>query len=727
MINDHIMRKLKAISLVLLLCLGIQARAGEGMWIPVLVGEMNIGEMRERGFEVTAEDIYAVNQASLTDAIVRFGNGCTGGLISDKGLIITNHHCGNSYIQQHSSVEHDYLTNGFVARSLDEELPNEELTVTFLRRMEDVTERVLAGVNDDCNEAERAKQVRANINTIVAEAKKDTHYEAAVESFYYGNQYFLFVYEIFNDVRLVFAPPAGIGDFGAEEDNWTWPRHTGDFSLFRVYANSKNKPAAYSTDNVPYKPEYHFKVSTEGVKKGDPTMVLGYPAVTTQYVPSYHIEMLRDLIYPKVVEIRDAKLDVINRYVEDDIKIRIQYAAKHSAIANSWKRWKGELKGFESLRAVDRKRDYETRFNEWVAQDPARKDKYGNVVSEYEAIYGEFGKYRMAREYLLEVMGARGIEAIWLAGQFERLLQLIEQGKDADQINEEKDFLKDLLDKHYKDYSKDVDRDIAVKLVEMMDNDLKGEFRPAFLDLIGSKFKGNHKTFVDELFARSIFDDQDKLNELVAKIDKKKVKTVKKDPAYRYFSDLRGVFYNSVDGRFKVLSNKLDSLNRIWMSGLMEFDTAKVFYPDANRTMRLAYGNVKGYEPRDGVIYKYRTTLDGVMEKHNPAVYEFNVPEKVIELYNSKDFGPYAEDGVLTVCFVADNHTTGGNSGSPVLNRRGELIGVNFDRAWDGITSDLVFNTELSRNISVDIRYVLFVIDKWAGATNLIDEIFPGR
>lgn len=476
MINDHIMRKLKAISLVLLLCLGIQARAGEGMWIPVLVGEMNIGEMRERGFEVTAEDIYAVNQASLTDAIVRFGNGCTGGLISDKGLIITNHHCGNSYIQQHSSVEHDYLTNGFVARSLDEELPNEELTVTFLRRMEDVTERVLAGVNDDCNEAERAKQVRANINTIVAEAKKDTHYEAAVESFYYGNQYFLFVYEIFNDVRLVFAPPAGIGDFGAEEDNWTWPRHTGDFSLFRVYANSENKPSEYSTGNVPYKPEYHFRVSTEGVKEGDPTMVLGYPAVTTQYVPSYHIEMLRDLIYPKVVEIRDAKLDVINRYVEDDIKIRIQYAAKHSAIANSWKRWKGELKGFESLRAVDRKRDYETRFNEWVAQDPARKDKYGNVVSEYEAIYGEFGKYRMAREYLLEVMGARGIEAIWLAGQFERLLQLIEQGKDADQINEEKDFLKDLLDKHYKDYSKDVDRDIAVKLVEMMDNDLKGEF-----------------------------------------------------------------------------------------------------------------------------------------------------------------------------------------------------------------------------------------------------------
>lgn len=721
------MRKLKAISLLLLLCLGIEAKAGEGMWIPLLVGEMNIGEMREMGFELTAEEIYAVNQASLTDAIVRFGNGCTGGLVSDKGLIITNHHCGNSYIQKHSSVEHDYLTNGFVARAMNEELPNEDLTVTFLRRMEDVTDRVLAGVNDDCNKAERTKLVKANISTIVAEAKKDNHYEATVESFYYGNQYFLFVYEVFSDVRLVFAPPAGIGDFGAEEDNWTWPRHTGDFSLFRVYANSKNKPAAYSTDNVPYKPEYHFRVSTEGVKEGDPTMVLGYPAATTQYVPSFHIEMLRDLIYPKVVEIRDAKLDVINRYVEDDIQVRIQYAAKHSAIANSWKRWKGELKGFESLNAVELKRDYESRFNEWVARDPSRNEKYGNVVSDYEALYSEYGKYRMAREYLLEVMGARGIEAIWLSGQFEKLLVLAEQDKDADKINDEKVYMKDFIEKHFKDYSKDVDRDIAEKLVMMMDKDLNGEFRPAFLDLIGTKYKGNHKAFVDDMFSKSFFSNQDKLAYLIEMIDKKKTKAVKKDPAYRYFSDLRVVYYNEVEQKYNELSNKLDSLNRIWMSGLMEFDTAKVFYPDANRTMRLAYGNVKGYEPIDGVIYKYNTTLDGVIAKHNPLVYEFTVPEKVIDLYNNKDFGPYGEEGVLTVCFVADNHTTGGNSGSPVLNSKGELIGINFDRAWDGITSDLVFNTELSRNISVDIRYVLFVIDKWAGATNLIDEILQGR
>lgn len=721
------MRKLKAISLLLLLCLGIEAKAGEGMWIPLLVGEMNIGEMREMGFELTAEEIYAVNQASLTDAIVRFGNGCTGGLVSDKGLIITNHHCGNSYIQKHSSVEHDYLTNGFVARAMNEELPNEDLTVTFLRRMEDVTDRVLAGVNDDCNKAERTKLVKANISTIVAEAKKDNHYEATVESFYYGNQYFLFVYEVFSDVRLVFAPPAGIGDFGAEEDNWTWPRHTGDFSLFRVYANSKNKPAAYSTDNVPYKPEYHFRVSTEGVKEGDPTMVLGYPAATTQYVPSFHIEMLRDLIYPKFVEIRDAKLDVINRYVEDDIQVRIQYAAKHSAIANSWKRWKGELKGFESLNAVELKRDYESRFNEWVARDPSRNEKYGNVVSDYEALYSEYGKYRMAREYLLEVMGARGIEAIWLSGQFEKLLVLAEQDKDADKINDEKVYMKDFIEKHFKDYSKDVDRDIAEKLVMMMDKDLNGEFRPAFLDLIGTKYKGNHKAFVDDMFSKSFFSNQDKLAYLIEMIDKKKTKAVKKDPAYRYFSDLRVVYYNEVEQKYNELSNKLDSLNRIWMSGLMEFDTAKVFYPDANRTMRLAYGNVKGYEPIDGVIYKYNTTLDGVIAKHNPLVYEFTVPEKVIDLYNNKDFGPYGEEGVLTVCFVADNHTTGGNSGSPVLNSKGELIGINFDRAWDGITSDLVFNTELSRNISVDIRYVLFVIDKWAGATNLIDEILQGR
>lgn len=721
------MRKLKAISLLLLLCLGIEAKAGEGMWIPLLVGEMNIGEMREMGFELTAEEIYAVNQASLTDAIVRFGNGCTGGLVSDKGLIITNHHCGNSYIQKHSSVEHDYLTNGFVARSMNEELPNEDLTVTFLRRMEDVTDRVLAGVNDDCNKAERTKLVKANISTIVAEAKKDNHYEATVESFYYGNQYFLFVYEVFSDVRLVFAPPAGIGDFGAEEDNWTWPRHTGDFSLFRVYANSENKPSEYSTGNVPYKPEYHFKVSTEGVKEGDPTMVLGYPAATTQYVPSFHIEMLRDLIYPKFVEIRDAKLDVINRYVEDDIQVRIQYAAKHSAIANSWKRWKGELKGFESLNAVDMKRDYESRFNEWVARDPSRNEKYGNVVSDYEALYSEYGKYRMAREYLLEVMGARGIEAIWLSGQFEKLLVLAEQDKDADKINDEKVYMKDFIEKHFKDYSKDVDRDIAEKLVMMMDKDLNGEFRPAFLDLIGTKYKGNHKGFVDDMFSKSFFSHQDKLVNLIEMIDKKKTKAVKKDPAYRYFSDLRVVYYNEVEQKYNELSNKLDSLNRIWMSGLMEFDTAKVFYPDANRTMRLAYGNVKGYEPIDGVIYKYNTTLDGVIAKHNPLVYEFTVPEKVIDLYNNKDFGPYGEEGVLTVCFVADNHTTGGNSGSPVLNSKGELIGINFDRAWDGITSDLVFNTELSRNISVDIRYVLFVIDKWAGATNLIDEILQGR
>ncbi len=714
----------KFISFLLILTLTQITLAREGMWIPMLLEKYNIKEMQSMGFKLTAEDIYSINQASMKDAVMIFGGGCTGELISDRGLLLTNHHCGYSVIQSHSSVQNDYLTNGFWAMSAAEELPNPSLRVTFLKWMEDVTDKVLEGVDQNMTVKERQSIIAGNISEIRKKAVEDTHYSAIIEPFFYGNQYFLFVNEVFTDVRLVGAPPSAIGKFGGDTDNWMWPRHTGDFAVFRIYANSENKPASYSPDNVPYKPKAFFPISLNGVQEGDFTMVFGYPGSTAQYVTSHHIDMLANLVYPKLVDLRTSKLEVMNRYMESDAAIRIQYAAKNASLSNSWKRWIGEIKGLEKLDVIGKKQQYESAFNQWANGTAELKEQYGSLLKQYGEVYADYATYRLVRDYIMEFIGRVGLESVRLAGSFERLLVMSQrENPDMDAIGKEKARLQQEIETHFKNYNLQVDKEISFISLEHLKNDLPAKFLPDVFKTIETSYKGRVSDYVSDYFQKSLFINETATVNFLNNIDSKAANRFNSDPAYILFNSLRNAYYDLINPKFVELQHQIDSLNHIFMAAMMEFEPNRVFYPDANSTLRVSYGNVKGYEARDGIYYRHFTTIEGIMQKDNPDIYDYRVPDKLKELYNNKDYGRYAVDGAVPVCFIADNHTTGGNSGSPVLNSRGELIGINFDRAWEGVTSDLMFNPEQSRNISLDIRYVLFIIDKFAGAGYLLDEM----
>jgi hypothetical protein len=711
---------------ILLFLVGISGHvhAREGMWLPMLLQKYNITEMQDKGFELSAEDVFSINQASMKDAVVIFGGGCTGGLISSEGLLITNHHCGYSVIQSHSSVANDYLTNGFWAKSREEELVNPDLKATFLRRMEDVTGRVLEGVLDAMTMEEREKIIEVNIDSIKMEAVKGTHYQAQVESFFYGNQYFLIVNEVFLDVRLVCAAPSSIGKFGGDTDNWMWPRHTGDFALFRIYADADNRPSTYSAENVPYKPLHHFPISMEGVEEGDFTMVFGYPGSTSQYVPSYHLEMLKETVYPKLIGVRDAKLEIMKRYIEQDRAVRIQYASKNASISNSWKRWRGEIRGLDKLDAIRRKQASEAAFTIWVNDESDRQEKYGKLLGEYAILYNDYTEYRLGRDYLLELIGRSGLESVRLAGSFSRLAVLMDdEKKNKDLIAKEKERLRVEAEKHFKDYYLPIDRDITQILIGQLSRDLPNRFQPTLYETIEKQFKGDEISYVNHFFKTSVFTSIEAVNDLIDNFSPKKVDFLERDPAYVVYEDLRNLYYNNVNKGYEQLSTQVDSLNRIYMLALQEFESDQILYPDANFTLRVSYGQVKGYEARDAVFYDFYTSIDGIMEKDNPDIYDYDVPARLKELYKAKDYGRYAKDGTVPVCFIATNHTTGGNSGSPVVNKRGELMGVNFDRAWEGVMSDLMFNPDQCRNISVDMRYVLFIVDKFAEAGYLLNEM----
>jgi hypothetical protein len=699
-------------------------RAIEGMWIPMLLEKYNIEEMQAMGFQLSADDVYNINQASLKDAVVLFGRGCTGELISDQGLIITNHHCGYRQIQQHSSVENDYLTNGFWAMSPNEELINPALSVTFLKRMEDVTEQVLNGVDETTSISDQEKRIAKNIKIIKAKAIEDTHYEAVVKSFFHGNQYFLFINERFTDVRLVGAPPSAIGKFGGDTDNWMWPRHTGDFSLFRIYANKDNKPASYSKENVPYKPQKHFPISLKGVEEGDFTMVFGYPGSTYQYVPSQHIKMLTETINPKRIDIRTTKLDIMNRYQEADPKVRIQYAAKNARISNSWKRWKGESRGLAILNAVEKKQKYENRFNTWCASNDELQQQYGSLIKQYSEVYPKYEKYYLASEYYSELITRNGIEIAQLAGQFDAVLKLIKDTQLTDKLLEStKRALQELTEVHFKDYHAPIDREITERLLTMFKENIGTEFHPDLYSMIDKKHKGSLANYTHHLFSKSVFASEEAIIEMLSKLNEKTIKKLKKDPALILYNSFHSIYEAKINGQKDALQSQLDKLNKSYMTAQMTFEKDRHFYPDANLSLRVSYGQVKGYKAKDAVYYKHYTTLDGIMEKDNPDIYDYRVPQKLKSLYHQKDFGEYAVNGTVPVCFAATNHTTGGNSGSPVLNAHGHLIGINFDRAWEGVMSDLMFNPEQCRNISLDIRYVIFLIDKFASAGYLLNEM----
>ena len=705
------MRKL-FLSLAILLT-SAMAFAGEGMWIPMLL-QYNEKEMQEMGMRITADDIYSINHSSLKDAIVLFGGGCTGEIVSDYGLLLTNHHCGYDWIQKHSSVEHDYLTDGFWAMDRSQELPCPGLTVTILREMRNVTEKILFKVTEDMTEEQRQAKINENMKHLISDVEKETQYKVSIKPFFLGNEYYLLLNEVFTDVRLVGCPPSNIGKFGGDTDNWVWPRHTGDFSVFRVYADKDGHPANYSADNVPYKPAKHLDVSLKGAEEGDFAFVFGYPARTSEYLPAVAVDQEANVIDPIAVDLRGKILDIYNTYQEKDKKVRIQYASKHAGLGNGWKKWMGVTEGINHFHGVEKKRFYEESFREW-SQSSRMFHRYTNLLKRFDEKYKALEPYRVAYTYLTNA--GLNIEIMDFAGSFNKLSQVT-----ADTPQEEVDkmiaSLKNATKAFFKDYYQPIDEEVAkTMLTEYLKQ--PADFRPSFLNEIKDV-----DAYVEQLFKKSMFASEEQVNDLLDHFKPNKVKKLQKDPALQAYQSMINFYKSAINPKMGPINKEIDSLQRLYMKGQMVMEPEKHFSPDANFTLRVTYGKVEGFKPQDGKNYRHFTTLDGIMEKENPDIYDYVVEPKLKELYNKKDYGRYADkDGTMHVAFTASVHTTGGNSGSPILNADGQLLGLNFDRCWEGTMSDLVYDPDICRNISVDIRYVLFIMDKFAGARHLVDEM----
>ena len=674
--------------------------ADEGMWLVSMLSGYPIEEMQKKGFMLSASDIYNINQSSMKDGIVIFGWGCTGEIISSRGLVLTNHHCGYGAIQSVSTVDKDYLTQGFWAMNDKEEIPIKGLTVTFLDMITEVTEDVLRGVTLNMEEKRRKEKIEENIQTLLKTYKKDfKDKKLEIKSFFNGNQYMLLIYTVYKDVRLVGAPPSSIGKFGGDTDNWMWPRHTGDFSLFRIYANKNNEPAEYSPDNVPLKPKKFFEISLKGYEEGDFTMVMGYPGRTSEYLPSVALEkkVERNNVG---IRLREKVLDIYSKYMKNSHKVKLQYSVKYARIANYWKKWIGENKGLRVTKAIDKKKEYEKRFLEWAKKN--HRAKLLSIFESFEKYYNIQQPYLMTISYFYE--GILRAELVDICKVFDR---------------KDKELWIKKIRKLYKDFYLPIDKEILSNMLYEADMNIPDTLSFKTLKDIKKKYKGDFNKYVEYIYSKSLLTDTTKL---FAAIKKGKFNK-KKDPIYQFYSDLSHYLDNIF---FAYYNNKLklDSLNRVYMRAQMDFEKDKHFYPDANFTMRVSFGQIKGFGPADAVEYRYFTTLKGIIEKEDTSIYDYKVPQKLKEIYYNKDYGRYVDkDGSMHVCFIATNHTSGGNSGSPVFDKEGRLIGINFDRAWEGTMSDLNYDISLCRNIAVDIRYFLLIVDKYAGAKRLIDEM----
>ena len=717
------MKKLLLLTTFLITTLFANAAPDEGMWIPILIEKYNIKLMQEKGFKLTAEDIYSVNKACMKDAVMSFGGGCTGEFISAEGLLITNHHCGYGTIQRLSTLEKDYLTNGFWAMSREQEIPAPGLFITILKKMEDVTARVLKGVTEGMNAEARQNLINANSEEIRKSAVEGTHFTARISPFYMGNQYFLMVYETFNDVRFVGAPPSAIGKFGGETDNWVWPRHTGDFSVWRVYAGKENKPAPYAAGNEPYKPLYHFPISLKGVHEGDFTMVFGYPGSTSQYVPSFYIDMMKNHINPERIAIQTEKIEIMEAAMNTDPLIRLQYSAKKSGIANGWKKSIGEIQGLSRMNTIGKKQEYERRLTEWINADEGRKLKYGHLLPSYEKLYSQMKDYLLANSITNDAFMSSGAESVSLARNMMALAALYEKTPDESRISVVKGELAAAAKGFFKNYNHETDKKLFVAVMKHYGQSLDPKWQAPEYIKIKDGCKGDFQALADKLYPVTIFSDEKRFTAFVSSFSKGSLAKLEKDPIYRLARSVSSFISDNVRSELNRISLEIQNLHPLYMTAQMEFDRDRVFYPDANSTLRVAYGSVKGYDSKDAVYFRHYTTLRGIMEKDNPEIFDYDVPDKLKQLYLSKDYGRYVQNGEVPVCFIANNHTTGGNSGSPVINAEGHLIGINFDRAWEGVASDMAFNPEQSRNISLDIRYALFIIDKFAGAGYLLNEM----
>lgn len=696
----------------------MQAFSIEGMWIPTLLKKYNIEEMQKMGFKLTAEDIYDVNNASMKDAVVLFGSGCTGELISGDGLLITNHHCGFGQIQKHSSVEHDYLAEGFWAKSRSEELSNPGLTVQFLVKMEEVTGEVLKGSREDMGDEELKKLITGNIEAVKKSYQSAPGYLVDVKPLFYGNQYFAYVYEVFRDVRLVGAPPVSIGKFGGDTDNWVWPRHTGDFSLFRIYAGKDNKPASYSKDNVPYRPKKFFSINTGGLREGDFTMVFGFPGTTQEYLPSQAVQLLIEKSNPNKVDVRSARLNILDKQMAGNPKVRIQYAAKAAGLSNAWKKWQGETLGLVRLNAIDRKKMEEARFSEWVKGNSEREKKYGNILPDFSRYYAELSEYQVAYDLYNEAI-LRGSDVFGLMGRIEQLAQSV---GDTAGFRRQKAVMGTYISSYLKDYDHETDALVLPEMLKIFLNRVDGKFIPENVN--ANRENLVNSAFVQSVYRKSIFSDTLKIKEIVNHFDAGTIKRLQKDKLYLLYTSLSGYFKKNMEPAWQKTNQSILKTQKAYMAAILEMKKGQKIMADANLTLRVTYGRIEGFEPKDGIYYQPFTTLQGVMEKEDPNVPDYYVPEKLKQLYQRKDFGTYTDAmGEVPIAFCASNHTTGGNSGSPVLNQNGELIGVNFDRCWEGTMSDVLFDPERCRNIALDVRYALFIIDKFAGAGYLLNEM----
>ena len=689
------MIKKLSISIAALVLAFTPAIADEGMWLLPLLKKMNIGTMQEMGLELSAEDIYSINNTSLKDAIVQFGGGCTGEIISPNGLLVTNHHCGYSSIQKLSSVEHDYLNNGYWAMNLDEELPCEGLTVTFVESMTDVTKDIEKARKTAAKKGMDADStVQAAIDRLVEKAvAENPHCDARVKSFYNNNAYYLIVTKTFKDIRFVGAPPSSIGKFGADTDNWMWPRHTGDFSMFRVYADKDNNPAEYSEDNVPFTPKRHLAISLKGIQEGDYTMIIGFPGTTNRYMAASELEMTRDINNAISIYVRGERQKIIMEDMLADPKVKIQYASKYAGSSNGWKKWIGMNESFAKLGIIERKKAEEAEFTEWVNAKQSRKEAYGKALEKINSAVAQMSGANYVYRYFMETIGQ--IELVQIASI---------AGAGAPQ---------EAIDNFFKDYSLSTDRKVAERMIEIYKDNVDTTYWLPIFKEYGTE------ELVNRMYSESCFTSPEK----IAAADEE---TVKNDIATRIVSELQTTIIPVVAQIDDVYDQYYEG-KKEYTAGLLEMKNGEPIYPDANLTMRLTYGSVKSYSPRDAVLYNYYTTLDGVMEKEDPDNWEFVVPEKLKELYDAKDFGRYAMEvngeTKMPVAFISNNDITGGNSGSPIMNSKGELIGLAFDGNWEAMSGDIIFEPELQRCINVDIRYVLFIVDKFGGAGYLLDEM----
>ena len=705
-----------------------KVHADEGMWLPMFVERLNYVDMEKMGLQLTPEELYSINNSSLKDAIVGLSEGatprgffCTGEIVSGKGLMFTNHHCGYNSIQKLSTVEHDYLTDGFWAKSFEEELPAEGISASFLVRMEDVTEQIFSVLNDTMSWTERNQAIAAKAKELEIAASEDGKYNPIIKGFFEGNEYYMFVYKVYTDVRLVGTPPSSIGKFGGDTDNWMWPRHTGDFSIFRVYADANGEPAAYSAENKPLNPKHHLPVSLDGVQQDDFTMIWGFPGTTERYMTSFGIDYNVESFYPTIHDIFKLQTDVMDEFMQKDASVNIMYADNKAGLANTWKNFEGQMLMLRKNKVAERKAELEAQFTEWVNANPARVEEYGNVLNTLAE------NYAIAEQFTPSIYYPNFVTqtgAIAISAEFAQYVAAA-QGKDKEAIAAAEEALKAIdADAYFAETYKALEDKTLVEMLKLYYNTFNAEANPNFYNLVEKEYKGDVVALANDILENSIFATAESIK---AFIEKPNAKKVAKDPAYVVFNTMITHMISGL-APYRAAMQTIDENNHLFVKGLREFyaetQPEKSLYPDANSSLRMSYGSVQDYQPADAIHYDYVCTANGILEKYVPGDYEFDVPQRLLDLIAAKDFGQYAdENGELIVCFLSTNDITGGNSGSPIMNSRGELIGLAFDGNWEAMSGDINFEPRLQRTINVDARYVLFVIDKFAGATNLIDEL----